>query len=648
MYYLFNSPFLTIIFIVLFVVLWRRVSRLQSKVDELTKSAQYPKVPVDKSAPIQTASPLGQTVDPFDALITKQVLQAPSGSSPATATVSVTAKPKELSEEVGGRLLGKVGIIAVVIGVSFFLKYAFENNLIGVTGRLILGLLAGFTFVGAGVAVRKKYSNYGDMLSGGGIALLYLTTFASYVFYHVINQPVAFVFMFAVTVLGGVLSAFGGTIHLAVLSVLGGFLTPMLISSGTNNALGLFTYLFFIDIGILGIAFFKKWLSLNYLGFLGTMFLFISWYARFYSEQQLSLTLAFLTVIFVVYLFATIIHNIVNKQLSKGEDLFLVTVNASVYGYFSYILLLPNYHEILGFFAVILAIVYFAIAYLSWKMNPLDKLLNLYLPGISIVFLSLAMPLQFSGYWITIAWIVEALVLYYLSFATGRGAIRTFGTLVFGVGVLRYFMFDAGINYYATNIIVFNHQFVIAILIVVVSYLIALAYVRSGIKIDQTKVTAVAVFIILANVMTVYSVTREIGSYYSKASIKAFDSYNAEIKRNQYSGINDSYANDRVEKLRIEAGKVSSSLINKKNITTSFFWAFYAILLLAIGFVAHTSLLRMMGLVLFFLTAFKILVSVWSLGEIYRIIASIGFGLIALLASFGYAKYRHRLKELIQ
>jgi len=443
------------------------------------------------------------------------------------------------------------------------------------------------------------------------------------------------------------LSAFGGTIHLAVLSVLGGFLTPVLISSGINNALGLFTYLFFIDIGILGIAFFKKWLSLNYLGFLGTIFLFIGWYSRFYSEDQLFVAFAFLTVIFLVYLFTTIIHNVVHKQLSKGEDLFLVTVNASVYGYFSYTLLFPQYHTILGFFAVILAIVYFAIAYGSWKLNPADKLLNVYLPGISIVFLSLAMPLQFSGYWITVAWLTEALVLYYVSFATGREIMRTFGTLVFGVGIFRYFVFDAGINA-ENHIPIFNHQLVIALVAVVVAYLISVIYLRSGIKIQQTKITAVAVFIILANVLTLYAVTMEIEAYYNKMAIYSYFEYNAQVRENQYGAINNPYANDRLEKMRTDAGTLSNSFNNRKNIVVSFFWAFYAILLLAIGFAIHVSLLRMMGLILFFVTALKILVSVWSLGEIYRIIASIGFGLIALVASFVYAKYRHRLKDLIK
>ncbi len=647
MYYLLNSSFFSIIFIVLMVVLWRKVSRLEKRVEDLSKSAKYPSVAVDKTVGVQGQVATSPAIDEFDALITNQVLETPA--SIGSSAIPVPEKRKELGEEIGGRWLGKIGIVAVVVGVSFFLKYAFENNLIGITGRLILGLLAGFVFIGIGVAIRKKYSNYGDMLSGGGIALLYLTTFASFVFYHVINQPVAFVFMFAVTVLGGVLSAFGGTIHLAVLSVLGGFLTPILISSGVNNALGLFTYLFLIDIGILGIAFFKKWLSLNYLGFLGTIFLFIGWYIRFYSEDQLIVAFAFLSLFFLVYLFTTIIHNVVHKQPSKGEDLFLVTVNASVYGYFSYILLLAHYHEILGFFAVILAIVYFAIAYGSWKLNPMDKLLNIYLPGISIVFLSLAMPLQFSGYWITIAWLVEALVLYYVSFATGREAMRTFGMLVFGVGIIRYFAFDAGVDY-STYAIIFNHRFVIVLLAVVISYLIAFLYLKSGAKIENGKVTAVAVFIVLANVLTLHALSTEVGAYYNKVSTLSYEKYNAEIKKNQYNGIgiNDTYANDRVQTLYSQKSAESTQISNRKNIAVSFLWAIYAIILLAIGFLGHIALFRIMGLILFFVTAFKVLINVWSLGEIYRIISSIGFGVIALIASFVYAKYRKRLKGLIQ
>ena len=86
--------------------------------------------------------------------------------------------------------------------------------------------------------------------------------------------------------------------------------------------------------------------------------------------------------------------------------------------------------------------------------------------------------------------------------------------------------------------------------------------------------------------------------------------------------------------------------VYKSNTSVSIFWAIYAAILTAVGFAKRSSSLRIFGLTLFIITAVKIFIDVWSLGTIYRIISFIGLGVIALVASFVYVKYKDRLKVI--
>ena len=99
--------------------------------------------------------------------------------------------------------------------------------------------------------------------------------------------------------------------------------------------------------------------------------------------------------------------------------------------------------------------------------------------------------------------------------------------------------------------------------------------------------------------------------------------------------------------MQASTGKSYESLRNISNTTVSILWALYAALLTIVGFAKKHAAIRRMGLVLFIITAFKVVIDVWELGELYRTISFIGFGIIALTISFLYVKYKDRLKQMI-
>lgn len=638
--------------VVLFVVLNTRVNHLRARLDRYEKGRAQVDVttrsirPAGPTSPIETGAGTS-SVGQFYPEAGVGVTSLPQGQSLPGAAPQ---KERVFSEELSGRWLGKIGIIAIVLGVSFFLRYAFVHNLIGETGRVVLGFVGGIALIGLGQFLRKKYLIYSDILMGGGIAIFYLTIFAASQFYNMIGLPVALVFMFLVTCLSIVLSVLGGTQHLAALGVFGGFLTPFLLGFGKDNFVGIMLYTLVVDLAVLGISIFKKWNKLNYLGFIGTAALFILSYSQFYEADRLAVTFLFLSIFYVIYLVAGIIHNVLWKKISGNFDLALITLNAAAYGLMSYTLLDKDYHALMGFFMVLLGALYFAIAFLSFRMNPEDRALNFYLPGVAVVFLTVAMPLQFSGHWITLAWLIEAAVLVSAAGVIRRHSMHIFGVIVYAVGLIRFFIYDLSIQNIAEFTNIFNKQFFLLLVAILVAYLIgALLWKHQGEGDEGGRRQAVAVFFIVAHLLTLYTVTTEINNYFAKQDYSLRPDHLRPVYENQFisGGIQSERQQAEYQNAQSDYYRQIQGLRYRKNTTVSIAWTLYAFLLMTIGFALKRRLVRILGMILFFVTAFKVLIEVWQLGEVYRIVSSIGFGVIALLASFGYAKFKDRLKEIL-
>ncbi len=214
-------------------------------------------------------------------------------------------KPVDSSLEnaIGTRWIGRVGMLAILFGVAFFLKFSFDNRLIGETGRVILGMIGGAAFIAAGEYFQKRrhMELYGQMLSGGGLAVLYMALYAAFALYHIIPLPLATAGMIAVTTTGLTLSIRYSTYSLAAIALLGGFLTPIMLSTGENQALALFGYILLLDAGTLLLLRFRRWPSLVAASLAGTMLLYVSWHSDFFSYDQRPLAFGVITLFFVFY-----------------------------------------------------------------------------------------------------------------------------------------------------------------------------------------------------------------------------------------------------------------------------------------------------------------------------------------------------------
>ncbi|HSE97174.1 MAG TPA: DUF2339 domain-containing protein, partial [Blastocatellia bacterium] len=237
----------------------------------------------------------------------------------------------DLEARIGGNWLNRIGIIAITFGVAFFLKYAFENQWIGPAGRVGIGVVLGLGFLAGGEMLRKRYASYAYGLTGGGILILYLAIYAAFSFYNLIPHPLAFVFMAAVTMIASLLSARYSALPIAVLGLIGGFLTPILLSTGRDNQTGLFTYIALLDAGVLALAYSKQWRILNYMSFGATVLMFVGWMITFYDDSKLWPTIFFLTLLFGIFALLAMTYNVFNRRPTTWADLALVFLNGLLY-----------------------------------------------------------------------------------------------------------------------------------------------------------------------------------------------------------------------------------------------------------------------------------------------------------------------------
>ena len=198
----------------------------------------------------------------------------------------------------------------------------------------------------------------------------------------------------------------------------------------------------------------------------------------------------------------------------------------------------------------------------------------------------------------------------------------------------------------------FNFGFLLYFISIATTYVFAYLYRAYAVNIPDWK-KFVSVFVILANLFTIIMVTDEIGYSYDKQTQELYhksallqhenQNYLGQQNQNQYMGYNN-YAN--VPGATVDGQRVAD-ISSAKNTAITIFWAVYATLMLIIGFAKRMRMIRLFGLIFFFITAGKMFIEVWQLGQLARIISSIAFGVIALAASFMYAKYKERLKEIV-
>ncbi len=324
---------------------------------------------------------------------------------------------KNLEEAAGKRWITWVGAVVLFLSAGLFVQYAFEQRWLVPKTRVILGIIAGLVATAAGERfIRRKLRALGQGLVGAGLAILYASLYAAYAFYNLLPQPLTFALMTLVTLGGMMLAAFHDAIPIGFLAVLGGFVTPVLLRTGVDARDALFAYLLLLDLGVLGLAFVKRWRALDILAFAGTGAYFTGWYFMYYTSNALTPSMLWLTAFYVVFLIQPFVYHLRLATPIVGERFLLAISNAAGMFGWAHALLYPEHKYTLGFITVAMSASYLALGAFTRKRIQADKRALLGFITLSVMFLTLAIPILLDFEGVTIAWALEAPALLFLAY----------------------------------------------------------------------------------------------------------------------------------------------------------------------------------------------------------------------------------------
>lgn len=350
----------------------------------------------------------------------------------------------------------RLGVLILVMGIGFFLKYSIDHDFVGPLGRVGMSILAGVGMVAFGTQLLgKKYQPFGLGMIGAGIATLYFAAFAAFHFYHLITMVPAFAFMLFITVCAGVLAVRFNSMLVAILGILGGYGTPVMLSTGVVNFVGLFSYELLLGCGVLGISYKKKWHLLNYLSFVCTYILFFGAMAK-YQVANFWEVMPFLTAFFVLFSTMVFIFNLSSRVKSTLLEPIGLLINAGIYFAVSYSLVDEAFgYRYVAVVSLALAAFYVAHVWYCLVFRVLDRELLFCFVGLAAFFLAVTIPLLLSSEWITVSWAIQAFVMLWVAGKLKSEFLRHAAYLLYLIVIGRFCFVDLG-NQYAASAIAAN------------------------------------------------------------------------------------------------------------------------------------------------------------------------------------------------
>jgi uncharacterized membrane protein len=366
--------------------------------------------------PATTPRPVGATPAPQPRELGRPPALPPAPPNPLWAWI------------VGGNTLARVGVVLLFIGVGFLIKYAVEHVYVPISVRLALIALGGVALLVVGWRLRRSHFAYAMVLQGGGVGILYLTVFGALRVYALISPLAAFGLLVWVCAVSSWLAIRQDAVSLAVLSIAGGFLAPILTSSQTGNHVMLFSYYALLNAAILGIAWFKAWRVLNLLGFAFTFVIGVLWGVTRYRPEFLSTTEPFLVLFFLFYVAIAVLYALRRQvELRHYVDAGIVFGTPLVAAGLQSVLVRDIEYAMAGS-ALAMSALYLVLARIVYTRHREDlRLLVESFLALGVLFATLAIPLAVDARWTSAAWAAEGAAIVWLGIRQSRAAVRAFG-----------------------------------------------------------------------------------------------------------------------------------------------------------------------------------------------------------------------------
>ena len=505
--------------------------------------------------------------------------------------------------------------MAILSGVAYFIKYAFDSGWIRETGRVVIGLIAGIAVILWSERFRKKgYVAFSYSLKAVGIGTLYFSLWGAFQVYHLIPSSVAFAAMILITAFTIMLALTQDAEILAAYALIGGFSTPVLLSTGENHEVVLFSYIALLDLAMLVMAMYKPWRRLMLGSFIGTVIMYIGWYSQpyFYSREVRGLTVFFAALFAAIFAAIPLVTPLEKSRWHQGHSATLTLLPVANAACF-FLALFDMYESekvTLTWYALALAAVYLGLSVLLQRRTHAEpstlKLSNMLHVAIAVAFITIAIPLKLNEHWITIGWLIESAVLLLVAVRTQTDFLRYFAGTTLALGIGRLLMFD---NFH-TQTLVFNARF--ATYLVAICILAAILFygerVASSREMPVIKLAGIAL-----NLLALIALTLE-----------AHDYFNRQVA----AGYGPAGYTQRLTDIRLA-----------RDFSYSAIWLAYGAGMMAFGFWKRDAFVRWQALVLMAFTIGKVFTyDTWSLEKGYRILSFIALGIVLMAISFIYQR----------
>ena len=408
---------------------------------------------------------------------------------------------------VASNWLLRIGVLILVMGIGFFLQYSVKHGLIGETGRVSLSIFAGLGMLVAGTQMLgKRYHLLGQGLMGAGIATLYFAIFAAANFYQMIPFGPAFALMALVTLVAGVLAVRYQSVLVAVLGIIGGYGTPLMLRAESGQLVELFTYILVLGAGVLGISYKRNWRLLTWLAFAGTYTLFftaLDSYGLQYFADNFWHVMPFLAGFFVLFSTTVFIFNLVNRHKSTLLEVLGLWINAAIFFAISYRLVMAAYDKQEWVAAVTLGLTLFYIGHIYYflvrKLH--DRGLLTSFIALAAFFLTVTLPLVLSSQWITVSWAVQALVMLWIAGRLDSQFLRHVAYLLYAIVLGRFFFIDLQTQYGAAAALAAlpMHQYLLALVERLLIFGVPVASMAAGGRLLRRPVTGTTPVVERAN-----------------------------------------------------------------------------------------------------------------------------------------------------
>ncbi len=316
---------------------------------------------------------------------------------------------------IGGNLANKIGILITIIGVTIGAKYVIDHDLISAIMRIILGYAAGAVLLVFALLLKRNYENFSAVLLSGAMAVFYVITFFAYDLYHLFSQGLSFGMMVAFTIVTVAAAITYNRQVIAHIGIVGAYAIPFLVGKDPGSIHVLLGYMSILNTGILVIAVGRTWKALFYNAFIITWGIFIWWFTNGYFDQQhFALTLSFLSIFFVLFYLTFLSYKLLNLEQYRIDDILVLLVNAFIFFGIGYkaLSIHPGGNEWLGLFALINALIHFAVGMVIYFQKMADKGILFLITGLGVLFITIAIPVQLNGNWVTLLWAGEAALLF--------------------------------------------------------------------------------------------------------------------------------------------------------------------------------------------------------------------------------------------